>query len=698
MESFEDKIKLHNDLQKFQIEKSIIGTEAFYIDQDLMKGVSQEEILEKARSGIYKPTKENLRRGLTGQKYGKPVRSDEEKELESNYSNDEMIKLVQNKTPNSNLLENMTKKELNFCWNHALANRNSRNSAIAKQADSWYSAINSEQSRRSRNKKKIDIIMESFEQKIKERNNLLKSQVESLTGRNELVEVIDTLLKAGVAEEDLVEKAKYIRREADGKGGYKYIYSEPKEKQSKEFTTEDIKNMSSKEKIDLALRGNAAAQRALDYGEYQHFLHLSQKENKIKTDKVDKKEDKSNIEKLSDIKGEGIYILPSGSKLKIYKEGDLYRADYKYPNKNSEFWGFAKDGEEKFFKTKDLKELIREIENTFKKSSESDLEKAKADKKQQKKISKVMKEFKAGTLKTSAGKPVTDQKMAIAIAMSEAGMSVKKSTLSTVLKQNESDIEKGKSFPIGTIHNGFKKVAEGKWRKVSESGMTKEEHHKEADIDEETDKKYYHGSEFGSNKRISSELKESTKRHREIASKLDDKHYSDEEVGIKKSENGDIEKSHFGKFSYSEKLGIKKTGKEIKEKFKANLQKEQSEANELKAKLGVLKTKIGEEPTKKCDYWQIDVYEDKGIDIPLVYDYSQMKGEEKMSPIAETLVVETESQPKENITNLMYKYNEIVRKYIDSQKEILQINTILNNYKDTDVYQLTISQATVLGF
>ena len=119
-----------------------------------MKGVSQEEILEKARSGIYKPTKENLKRGLTGQKYGKPVRSDEEKELESNYSNDEMIKLVQNKTPNSNLLENMTKKELNFCWNHALANRNSRNSAIAKQADSWYSAINSEQSRRSRNKKK----------------------------------------------------------------------------------------------------------------------------------------------------------------------------------------------------------------------------------------------------------------------------------------------------------------------------------------------------------------------------------------------------------------------------------------------------------------------------------------------------------------------------------------------------------------
>jgi len=70
MESYEDKIKLHNDLQRFQIEKSIIGTEAYNIEQDLMKGISQEEILEKARSGIYKPTKQNLKEGKAGQKYG----------------------------------------------------------------------------------------------------------------------------------------------------------------------------------------------------------------------------------------------------------------------------------------------------------------------------------------------------------------------------------------------------------------------------------------------------------------------------------------------------------------------------------------------------------------------------------------------------------------------------------------------------
>ena len=69
MESFEKDIKLKNDLQRFNVEKSIIGTEAYNIEQDLMKGVSQEEILEKAKSGIYKPTKQNLKEGIAGQKY-----------------------------------------------------------------------------------------------------------------------------------------------------------------------------------------------------------------------------------------------------------------------------------------------------------------------------------------------------------------------------------------------------------------------------------------------------------------------------------------------------------------------------------------------------------------------------------------------------------------------------------------------------
>lgn len=44
----------------------------------------------------------------------------------------------------------------------------------------------------------------------------------------------------------------------------------------------------------------------------------------------------------------------------------------------------------------------------------------------QKKIAKVMREFKQGTLKGSDKKPVTNYKQAVAIALSEAGMSMKK--------------------------------------------------------------------------------------------------------------------------------------------------------------------------------------------------------------------------------------------------------------------------------
>lgn len=47
-------------------------------------------------------------------------------------------------------------------------------------------------------------------------------------------------------------------------------------------------------------------------------------------------------------------------------------------------------------------------------------------KQKQAKIAKVMREFKAGTLKGSDKKPIKNYKQAVAIALSEAGMSMKK--------------------------------------------------------------------------------------------------------------------------------------------------------------------------------------------------------------------------------------------------------------------------------
>lgn len=50
----------------------------------------------------------------------------------------------------------------------------------------------------------------------------------------------------------------------------------------------------------------------------------------------------------------------------------------------------------------------------------------KTKKERQAKIAKVMKEFKEGTLKGSDKKPITNYKQAVAIALSEAGMSMPK--------------------------------------------------------------------------------------------------------------------------------------------------------------------------------------------------------------------------------------------------------------------------------
>ena len=53
---------------------------------------------------------------------------------------------------------------------------------------------------------------------------------------------------------------------------------------------------------------------------------------------------------------------------------------------------------------------------------------AKKPTKAEKKVSEVMREYGAGTLKSSSGKKVTSRKQAIAIALSEAGKSRPKTT------------------------------------------------------------------------------------------------------------------------------------------------------------------------------------------------------------------------------------------------------------------------------
>lgn len=95
----------------------------------------------------------------------------------------------------------------------------------------------------------------------------------------------------------------------------------------------------------------------------------------------------------------------------------------------------------------------------------------------------------------------------------------------------ENVLQKSKSMPVGTITNGYKKIAEGKWRKVSEHGLTKEEHEFKEGSHRTMKEKVQHWGKAHEEKE--------EKKHQQAASKLDSKDYSDEEVtGGEKKEEG----------------------------------------------------------------------------------------------------------------------------------------------------------------
>lgn len=114
------------------------------------------------------------------------------------------------------------------------------------------------------------------------------------------------------------------------------------------------------------------------------------------------------------------------------------------------------------------------------------------------------------------------------------------------------EIEKGNKVAIGTVHNGFKKVAEGKWQKVSEShGLTREEHNKLKLAYEKPLKQAEAGKEKMPQRDWLNQLNFNEKQawenyntHFDAETRLDNKEYSDEEVhGTNKAIENDIEKS-----------------------------------------------------------------------------------------------------------------------------------------------------------
>jgi hypothetical protein len=55
------------------------------------------------------------------------------------------------------------------------------------------------------------------------------------------------------------------------------------------------------------------------------------------------------------------------------------------------------------------------------------------------------------------------------------------------------------------------------------------------------------------------------------------------------------------------------------------------------------------------------------------------------------------TEPSET-DKLKNRYDEKARQYVECQKEIQYIKTMLDNFKDSEKYNMTVAQATMLGF
>jgi hypothetical protein len=204
----------------------------------------------------------------------------------------------------------------------------------------------------------------------------------------------------------------------------------------------------------------------------------------------------------------------------------------------------------------------------------------------------------------------------------------------------ENVLQKSKSMPIGTIHNGFKKIAEGKWRKVSEHGMTQREHKDTAYKHEDAAVRTKPTSDKGEDDRVYAE-EYKAKKHKELASKLDSKDYSDEEVtgGEKKDKNSErksLEQERkvnrqsyenkeidYDTYSHNERKIDRKFDKVFKKSFpESTLSKsEQTEAQKAKVKkvmdewkAGKLKSSSGEKVVSQSQALAIAMSE-AGIEI-----------------------------------------------------------------------------------
>jgi hypothetical protein len=138
---------------------------------------------------------------------------------------------------------------------------------------------------------------------------------------------------------------------------------------------------------------------------------------------------------------------------------------------------------------------------------------------------------------------------------------------------------------------------------------------------------------------------------------------------------------------------IGKRGREIKEKLSELLQRKSTEISQCTIKAESLKSQIGVEPDQEAgvDCYQLEDYPSIASSVPKTYSW----GQRQQSTPAPFIVSESEDTPS---TQMMWDYNEIVRVLVRLKVDAVLIGTMLSNFEDSKVYELTVKEASTLGF
>ena len=164
-------------------------------------------------------------------------------------------------------------------------------------------------------------------------------------------------------------------------------------------------------------------------------------------------------------------------------------------------------------------------------------------------------------------------------------------------------------------------------------------------------------------------------------------------------DNDSLQKSHIANmFGYGqEAIKIEKTGKDIKAALQDIKTKNEDIKDIVAEKIKTLKSEIGTEPNQECDSYIIEGFEDRLGLLPNKYSWQEIYNEEKCDTNTTVTLENTEAQ-KSTTCDKKREYNELVNKFVSYSVDILQTDTILNNISDDKKYQLTVKQATILGF